>query len=443
MALYGDKVYFATSDNKLVALEAKTGKVAWEAPMGGPATGGPLVIHGKVIQGLGRGSPRLSAGAPDGPICVTCHGVGRLVALDSGDGHPLWSFSVVPGADQLGDNTWNGVPPDRRSGGAIWTTSYYDPELNLVFTGTANNYDTAPLAKPNSTPGVTNQALFTDSTLALNPDTGKLAWYFQHQDNDQWDLDWAFEQQIIWLSEDGKPIKAVVTTGKTGLVDVMEAATGRYLFSLDTGLQNLIQHIDPKTGEKTIDPNLVPHGTAITVCPHWAGAKSWTPSAIDPTSKMLFLPLTEACMVMEPSDPGEISPLSSGVRVSLKPRPGSDGKYGRLQAMDLQGRKTLWTMRQRAPLTSGVLGTAGGLLFVGDLDRMFTAYDEATGKALWRTRLGDVPSSAPITYSVGGKQYVAVVVGFGSMFSTSFLPLVPDITLPSTPNSAIYVFALP
>jgi alcohol dehydrogenase (cytochrome c) len=445
MALYGDKLYFATSDNKLVALEAKTGKLVWEAPMGGPATGGPLVVNGKVIQGLGRGSPVFAPASPGGPICVACHGVGRLIALDAADGHPLWKLSVVPGAGEPGDDSWNGLPPDKRSGGAIWTTSYYDPELNLIFTGTANSYDTAALVKPPpKKPGVSNAALFTDSTLAVNPDTGKMSWYFQHQPNDQWDLDWAFEQQIVWLTIDGKLTKAVLTTGKSGVVDVMEAATGRYLFSLDSGLQNYIQRIDPKTGAKTIDPKSVPGaGKTVTVCPTWGGAKSWTPAAINPDSKVLYLPLTEACMVMEPSDPGEVSAISSGVRVGIRPRPDSDGKYGRLQAMDLQGRKTLWTARQRMPLTSGVLATAGGLVFAGDLDRKLKAYDDATGKVLWETRLGDVPNSAPITFAVDGKQYLAVVVGFGSMFSTSFLPLVPEVALPSTPNSAIYVFAVP
>jgi len=446
MALYDDRLYLATGDNQMVALDVKTGEVVWESPTG-PASGGPLVVNGKVIEGLFRGDRMPSqsgAAAPGKVICVTCGGFGRIVGLSAVDGAKLWNFNVVPQPGEAGAETWNDIAFDQRSGGSVWTTGYYDPALDLVFIGTGNTYNTAPLARPIGKPGVSNDALYTDTTLALRPATGKLAWHYQHQPNDQWDLDWVYERMILTLPIAGKPTKAVVTAGKMAIIDALNAANGKYLFSIDAGLQNVVTAIDPATGHKTIDPALVPgEGKTATVCPAQNGAKNWIPGSYDAAATTLFLPLNAACMVMEPVDPGETSPLSSGVRWSVAPRPDSDGRYGRVQAFDLTTRKTKWIAAQRAPMTSGVLATAGGLVFAGGLDRMFSAFDSVDGKLLWSTRLGDVPTGAPISFAVGGRQYIAVVAGYGTMLSGGFLPLVPEIVVPTTPSSSIYVFELP
>jgi alcohol dehydrogenase (cytochrome c) len=445
MALYGDKLFLATGDNQVIALNARTGELVWQSPTG-PASGGPLVVNGKVIEGLFRGD-RMPGKSPPSPAktpCVTCGGFGRIVGLSANDGKPLWNFNVVPQQGEPGANSWNDLPFEERSGGSVWTTGYYDPVLDLAFFGTGNTYNTAPLAKPIGKPGVTNDALYTDTTLALKPDSGKIAWYFQHQANDQWDLDWAFERMIVPLSVRGRPTKAIVTAGKMAIIDALDAANGKYLFSIDAGLQNVVKRIDPVTGRKEIDPDLVPgNGRTATVCPAQSGAKNWIPGSYDAGTSTLFLPLNAACMEMEPIDPGEMSPLSSGVRWSVLPRPDSDGRYGRVQAFDLIARKTRWIAAQRAPMTSGVLATAGGLVFAGGLDRMFSAYDTDDGKLLWSTRLGDVPSGAPISFAVDGRQYVAIVAGYGTMLSGGYLSLVPEIPVPTTPSSSIYVFELP
>jgi alcohol dehydrogenase (cytochrome c) len=450
MALYGDRLYLATGDNQMIALNARTGELVWESPTG-PASGGPLVVNGKVMEGLFRGDRMPSpsgAPAPRADLrknpCVTCGGFGRIVGLAAADGKPLWNFNVVPQPGEAGANTWNDLPFAERSGGSVWTAGYYDPALDLAFFGTGNTYNTAPLAKAIGKPGVTNDALYTDSTIALRPATGKVVWYFQHQPNDQWDLDWAFERMIVPLTVKGKPIKAVVTVGKMGIADALDAATGRYLFSVDAGLQNVVTAIDPLTGRKTVDPELIPGaGKTATVCPAQNGAKNWIPGSYDAARATLYLPLNAACMEMVPVDPGEMSPLSSGIRWSLLPRPDSDGRYGRVQAIDLKTRKTRWIAAQRAPMTSGVLATAGGLVFAGGLDRVFSAFDAADGKLLWSTRLGDVPTGAPITFAVDGRQYVAIVAGYGTMLSGGYLSLVPEIAVPTTPSSSIYVFELP
>ena len=439
MALYGDKLFIPTSDNKVIALKAATGEVVWESPTPAGMTGGPLVVNGVVVQGLGQpAGPGLQRRVVDG----ACGVGGRILGMNAADGKLLWTFNVVPQPGEYGIESWNDLPCENRAGGAIWTTSYFDPDLNLIFSGTANTYDTGPLLKPLVRPGLTNDALFTNSTLALDPKTGKLVWHFQHMANEQWDLDWMFEQQIVPLSINGKTVKTIVTIGKPGILDAVDASNGKYLFSLDPGLQDVIQHIDPKTGKKIYDPAKLPGGEAKMACPQVGGAKSWTPSSYNPVTGILYAPLTESCMLLEMVPAGEVPVLSSGVRYRTAPRPDSDGKIGRVQAFDLKNRKVLWSARQRAPLTSGMLATAGGLFFTGGLDRGFAAYDDRTGKQLWTTRLADVPTGAPISFSVGGKQFVAIVTGYGTSLSTMFNTLVPEIQTPATSSSMVYVFAV-
>ncbi len=156
------------------------------------------------------------------------------------------------------------------------------------------------------------------------------------------------------------------------------------------------------------------------------------------------MPLNEACMDLFPVPGGGSGlALSSGVNWGIRPRPDSDGKYGRLEALNLVTRKVLWTVRQRAPVTSGVLTTAGGLAFAATFDRVFHAYDSATGREVWHSRLNDVSSSSPISFAVHGKQYIALVVGAGGFHSRSFAPLVPELRSPPNRGAAVWVFALP
>ena len=294
-------------------------------------------------------------------------------------------------------------------------------------------------------PGVTNDALYTDSTLAIDPDTGKLAWHFQHHPNDQWDLDWAFERHVVRLPVRGQMRTLVVTAGKTGIYDAVDSATGRFVFSIDVGLQNVITGIDPETGHKTVDTSLIPgDGTVKVVCPHGAGAKNYLPGSYNALRRTLFVPLTEACMDVFPIPGGAgRGALSSGVNWGIRPRPGSDGTYGRLQAIDLETRETVWTARARAPQTSGVLATAGGVVFAAAFDRYIRAHDDGSGKVLWETRLNDVSSSSPIAFSVDGTQYIAVVTGQGGFHAASYAVLVPEIVSPPDRGATLWVFSLP
>jgi len=294
-------------------------------------------------------------------------------------------------------------------------------------------------------PGVSNDGLFTDCTLAFNPDTGKLVWYFQHVHNDQWDLDWAFEQQLMHLPGEDNGKKMVVTSGKMGIYEGMDAATGQYIFSKDLGIQNVVASIDPKTGEKTINPDVVVgDGKPHTICPHPGGGRNWIAGSYNPETKTVYVPMVESCMDLIPAPAGQRGNLSSGVNWFIRMRPdNSDGKIGRVEALNLETKKPVWIDRQRAPQSTCTLDTAGGVVFAGALDRYFTAYDDSTGEILWRIRLNDMPSSCPITFSVDGKEYLAVVVGAGGAQSFTFPVLVPEIHLPPDHGAEIWVFQLP
>jgi alcohol dehydrogenase (cytochrome c) len=413
----------------VVALDAKTGDVLWDVPIvdatkGYSLTGGPLVAMGNVIVGTGGRVP----------------GGNFIVALDVQSGKEVWRFATVQQPGSAHDS-WNGLPLAERSGGAVWTPGSFDPQSGLVFFGPSPTYDTLPLSTPLAGPG-SNDALYTNSTVALDPRTGALVWNFQHVPNDQWDMDWAFERMIIDLPDKSRSDRVVVTVGKPAIIEAVDVKTGQYRFSIDLGLQDLIAAIDPTTGAKTIDRQRTPGNVAQRICPHSNGAKNWLPNAYNAKARILFIPLNESCMDMVPIDSGGSSLLSTKVAMTLRPRAGSDGRYGRLEAVDLVSRKSVWTNRRRAFSTTGVLSTDGGLVFAGYLDRNLLAFDSAKGKELWSVRLNDVPNSNPITYEVNGKQYVAVTVGNGGAIPGLYSSLVPEIKNPSNRTSTLWVFGV-
>lgn len=436
IALYGDRVFVATSDVHMVALDVKTGAVKWDValvaggvPPGMRMLGGPLVAKGKVIVGTAGSAP----------------GGNYIVALDWQTGKEAWRFDTIPKPGTTGGESWNGLPVDKRSGASVWNPGSYDPETNLVFFGPSPTYDTAPLRDRIADPRVTNDAFFTNCTVALDADSGRLVWFYSHMPNDQWDLDFAFERQVLDMPINGARRRVVVTAGKIGIFDVLDARTGEYLTSMDMGFQTLVKSIDPKTGAKIIDrEHITPgDGQAKFVCPHSEGGKNWIPNAFNPSTRLMFVPLVESCQDLAPVAPGERGLLSTGVRLSLRPPPNTDGRYGRLEAINLETKKSVWVNRRRATSTTGALATAGGVVFAGYVDRTFVAFDDATGKELWRTRLTDVPNSNAITYAVNGRQYVAVVAANGGNHARLFMRMMPEIKNPANRSASVWVFEVP
>jgi alcohol dehydrogenase (cytochrome c) len=436
-AIYGNNLYLGTDDKHEVALDAKTGKVVWDHAFADGKdwrmTSGPLVVKGKVIQAM-----------------VGCAAGGcPVVALDAKTGNELWRFYTVAHSDQPGGDTWNGLPDDQRFGASVWTTPSYDPDLNLIYVATGNTYHWQELMKGGPGKKKNRDGLYVDSTIAINPDTGKVKWHYQHLPQDYWDLDFAFEQTIATVNYKGKSRKVVCSTGKMVWTDCVDAATGEFLYSHDAGLQNIVKSFDPKTGRKTYNEQAIPDLTGQRrdlQCSAGYGDKNWPAGSFDGATGIDYTSLVEVCGESAPTMFGpNTSAYTAGEETRMaRYQPGTDGNIGRLDAVDWANNKTLWSVRQRASITSATIATAGGLIFAGDADRWFRAYDQTDGKVLWKTRLNDVINTYPITYAVKGKQYVAVVSGCcGNGRLNNMHQLTPEITQPRPGGSVLWVFALP
>jgi len=347
-----------------------------------------------------------------------------------------------------GGYSWNNLPAEARSGGSVWNSGSYDAELDLVFFGSAPTYDTGPLLDDLGLEGVSNDALYTNATMALRPGTGELVWYFQHMPNDQLDLDWVYERQLAELEMEGRQRKVVFTAGKMALYDVVDAATGEYLDSIDLGIQNVVSAVDPLNGSKTVNPDSVPNRESNhLICPYFLGGRNWQAGAYNPDTQMLYLPVLEMCMMAGKMAEGTL--LTTGIESSPAPRPDSDGQFGRLQAIDMQTGELAWRHREISPPSTPLLSTAGGLVFGGNLDSSFKALDASSGAILWQTRMDNIPSSFPITYAVNDKQYIAIVKGQPSRYGGTLLGLVmnflgPDQSALQMPSGApaLVVYAL-
>jgi alcohol dehydrogenase (cytochrome c) len=439
MAIYEDKLIVAASDAHLIALDLKTGKVIWDHATadwnkGWRYTGGPFVANGTIVQGMtGCGN------AQPGGCFVTGH--------DPKTGAEKWRVHTIAQPGDANFNTWNGLPMEARYGGSAWISGAYDPDQNLVFYGTGQPYPwiaemSGLLPKKE---GAQNSALYTDSTLAIDATTGNLKWYRQHLENDTWDLDYVYERLLIDLTVNGEQRKALVTTGKLGIIEAIDRTNGQWLWHKETVHQNVVASIDPKTGVKTINLASVPKIGQTTVnCPADPGSRGWPATAYSPKTGMLYLPLNEYCSNTTPTplDPGQAYTGGGRAVYARVPIPNSDGKIGRVDAVKLSDQSTAWSYRTRAPQTGAVMPTGGGLVFSGAWDRYFRAFDDTTGQVLWEIRLNNAINAFPVTYTVGGKQYVAIAVGNGSSEARSLATLTPELRNPDG-GSALWVFALP
>ncbi len=428
IAIYGDNLIVPTIDNHMLALDMRSGKLAWDRYIEKPKStlrinGGPMVVRGKIIQGITG-----CAGAEEPGSCF-------IVGLDAKTGAEAWRFYTIPRKGEPGFDTWNNAPVNKRNGGSVWVAGTYDAVNNNVLFGAGQTYHIAPLMEPGKGK---NNALYTDATLALNPDTGKLRWHYQHMQRDVWDMDWVFERQVVELpGKNGRVRRAVMTMGKLGILDVLDAKTGRYISSFDAGLQNLVTRIDPATGKKITDPALEPEpGVLKKFCPYATGARNWPATSFDARSGTLFMPYFNDCMNYMWMK-GEDFDIRYGVDVPKN----NPGKIGGMMAIDVTGKVQRWNSRQRAPTSAAALATAGNVVFGGGRDRWFKAYDAPTGAVLWQVRLDQMPSSTPITFTADGEQYVAVTTGGGNSVDILVSTLTPEIEAASG-GVRLWVFKL-
>lgn len=440
-AIYEDKLIIATRDAHLLALDAKTGKLIWDKQVanskyGFSFTSGPLVANGVIVQG----TTGCGGGQPGG-----CFYTGH----DVNTGEELWRVNTIARGDTPEGNSWNGVPLESRFGASAWLSGSYDPEQNLIFAGVGQPYpwnaEMSGLSPKSADPNVTNNALYTNSTLAMDPNTGELKWYHQYLANDTLDLDYAYERLLIDLPFKGKDRQMVVTTGKLGIIEALDRTTGEWLWAKETVPQNVVLSIDQTTGAKTINPETVPViGETTFNCPADPGAKAWQATAYSPRTKTLYLPMVEFCSetTVQPLDPGEIYTGGGRQTYTRVEHPDGDGNIGQVRAVNLTDLSDTWMYRQRPPITSSTLPTGGGIVFVGSLDRKFLALDDETGEVLWTSgKLSNSLESFPITYEADGKQYVAIVANFASGLGR-LASLTPEIKLPQDNPATLYVFAL-
>jgi alcohol dehydrogenase (cytochrome c) len=420
LAISGNKLIVGTIDMHVIALDIKTGKKVWDVVTDDYKSertynSGPLVVKDKVLMGAGNcgpGSANQHKGAvagysPPGGCFITGH--------DLETGKELWRFNLTAHANEPGGDTWNNLPDNKRDGAAIWVAGQYDPELNLTYWGTGSPSPWSTITR--GTFGA--DSLYVDSTVALNPDTGKLVWYYQHVPHDPYDQDYPFERIIAPITVRGEHHEAVITVGKPGIFEAMDAATGKFLFAIDPGAQNDLTSVDPVTGVRTTLSEPPPPG--VKNCPTGMGVRSFPAGAYSPLTNRYYMGIDDYCMGKSGDTPG------------------------RFLALDVNTQKLVWDIRTRVPQSSALLTTAGGLVFAATPDRYFRAFDDRDGKVLWESgRLNDIPNAYPITYMVDGKQYIAMPAGDPGLQGNWVLNAAPELgAVRGAKSSVLWVWELP
>ena len=445
LAIYEDMIFYVTPDNFVVALDARTGALRWEAPaLSEGNTSGSIVVDGVVISGRRCGTSR--------PNCY-------IAGHDARTGKELWKFYVTAGSNEPGGDSWGNVPDDKRVASAWSVPGSYDPRTGLVFWGVANPRPYTWLERhgdPALNPRTSPADLYSNSTLALNPKTGKLVWYYQHLPGDEWNLDYGAERTLVrtrvnpdpqavkWIGSDirrGQTRDVLLTVGEGGAVFALDPASGKFLwatpFPFDAPENFHIASIDTKTGKVLPNWEKLGYnkpGERHTVC--FYNTRGYAPTAYHPGQNALFVPFADECM--DQTAPGGASP--NRVEVVVR-RPGSDpNTFGGLAKVNVETGKIELVYKGKASGNGAVVATAGDVVFWGDVAGVFRAFDAADGKVLWETSLGAVVQNSTITYGVNGRQYVAVMTGEGLLTG-------PVIQLsgatPVRSRNSLHVFALP
>jgi lanthanide-dependent methanol dehydrogenase len=458
-AYYDGRIYFNTLDNHTIAVDAETGEEVWRTLLGDVNRGesmtmAPIVVRDKVLVGNSGGE----------------FGVrGWLTALDAGSGEIAWrAYSTGPDEDvligerfspfyesdrgvDLGVTTW---PPEqwRIGGGTVWGWISYDPELNLIYYGTAN-------------PGVWNPALrpgdnkWSSGIFARDPDTGEAVWAYQFVPHDEHDYDAVNENILVDMEWEGRMRRLLLRPERNGFIYVMDRETGEVLAADPFGLVTWAHGIDLQTGRPIVNEAMsTANRIARNVCPAAPGMKDWQPSAFSPRTGWLYIPKNHLCMDYEGVEANYIAGTPYvGARVVMY---GASEDYrGEFIAWDPIRRGRVWEIRENFPVWSGALVTAGDVVFYGTMDRWFKAVHAVTGEELWRFRTGSGIVGQPVTYTgPDGTQYVAILAGIGGWAGAVALGLMPeedpeialgfasavrDLPEHTQEGGTVYVFALP
>jgi alcohol dehydrogenase (cytochrome c) len=442
LSIFDDMVYYTSPDNSIVALDAMTGAERWKVKTPGNPTAGTIVIEGKVLSGRACGN--------NGTACY-------ILALDAKTGKELWKFySVAQDSDPEAAKTWAGVPEAKREASQWGLPGGYDPQRHLIFWGISNPMPNTRFVRHagnlEAVPFTTPADLYSNSTVTLNPETGKLVWYYQHLPADDWDEDYPHERTLIrtavspdpkfvkWINPDirkGQQRDISLSVGEGGGIWALDRQTGQFLWASPFPFDHpnfLISNIDGKTGRVTINKDLVFTGPDQhhVIC-YW-NTRSYWPTAYSPVHNALYVPYLENCLDMT-----SVTPPARDKRTGII-APGADpNTWQGLMKVNASTGEATPLFKEKAPSNGAVLATAGDLLFWGDLDHMFRAFDAVSGKVLWEQRLNGPVQNSTITYAANGKQYVAVLTGVG--LNTAGIIDQAGIK-PNRTYDALYVFAL-
>jgi alcohol dehydrogenase (cytochrome c) len=405
VALFGDKVFFAAAEAVLVALDARTGKEVWTTKVAENKSAyymslAPLVANGKVMVGTSGGEWGIR---------------GFVAGFDIDTGKEAWRVYTIPAPGEPGSETWPaGGDQWKTGGGSVWVTGNYDPETNLAYWGTGNGGPWMGDQRPGDN-------LYTSSTIAIDVATGTIKGYHQYHPNDSWDWDEVSPPILVDYQRNGRTIKGLIDVARDGYIWFLERTHGpiKFVEGMPYVKQNVFKRLDPKTGRPEIDPDHKPGtGKRAEFCPSVSGGKNWPPIAFSPKTRMIYIPANDNwCSALvgakvPPYVPGSRYTATSGGGSSIVP--GSD-HIGEVQAWNVDTGKRVWTHTYATSQNWGpMLATAGGVVFSGGTnDRKFHAFDAVTGKLLWEFPTNSGIVGQPSSFSVDGKQYIAVQSGWG------------------------------
>ena len=406
LAILGDTLFMGTIDGHLIAIDAKNGKPVWDVSLSKPELGysftmAPLVIKNKVIIGPAGGE----------------YGIrGFIAAFDANTGREAWRFNTVPGPGEAGHETWPaGTDAWEHGGGSIWVTGAYDPDLNLMYFGTGNP---GPDWNADPRPG---DNLYTDSVVALDPDTGRLKWHYQFTPHDEFDYDATQIPVLTDIQWQGRQRKVMLWANRNGFWYVLDRATGEFLQGKPFVRVNWAEGIDAKGVPKRV-LNATPEGTLVY--PNNQGATNWYSPSYSPRTGYFYIPTwmdTYSTYTKGPVEYKEgnqyVGRFPTMTVPALRTGPGAVNQrtpqegYGAIQAFDPKSGELKWQFKMADVTDSGVLTTATDLLFAGGREGYFFALDGRSGELLWKGNVGGQVSAGPMSYAVNGKQYVAIAAG--------------------------------
>ena len=425
VALYGDKVYMGTLDAHLVALDARTGHVVWDTKVadyqnGYVITSAPLIVKGKVVTGVAGGE----------------YGIrGFIEAINAETGQSVWKTHSIPGPGNPGHESWAAGDAWKTGGGATWLTGTYDAQQNLIFWGVGNPGPWAGDVRP-------GDDLYTDSTLALDADSGQIRLHYQYTPHDLWDYDGVNEAVLVDIDRQGHRVKGWINANRNGYFYLLDRTSAQFIYGEPFASPTTFTGLDPKTGRPNVDPSKSPEDKKVDTCPAFLGGKNWMPISFSPATGYAYVSSNHWCMTI--SDlPGKYEAGKMYVRADFEMHPAHPDYIGEFQAIDVATGKKMWSKKYEAPLWAGALSTAGSLVFTGTLtDRDFTAFNAKTGDVLWKFRTNSGIVGVPVTYTVDGVQYVAVLSGFGGAIPLWAGPIHEKLTKSIPQGGVLWVFAL-